>query len=216
MYKIFQRRLRKRQRKQIFNVWVCCARSTYAAPCHCEIADAPPPTPRQLLISTNSKKNKIEMKKRNIRLTSGILLLSLILHSCRTVKESDCLTHQTRIGIDSCVIAHDLSDIIKKSDITTSITLHEYVMNEQGDTAIIRHYDIRKTQSDTISQHKELIKHEKTSTSINDSICSIKKTDKGTSSSSRSIRSKIFVSLALILLSLALSWWLYRRYRRLI
>ena len=215
MYNL-RRRLRKRQRKQIFNVWVCCARSTYAAPCHCEIADAPPPTPRQLLISTNSKKNKIEMKKRNIRLTSGILLLSLILHSCRTVKESDCLTHQTRIGIDSCIITHDLTDVIKKSDITTSITLHEYIMNEQGDTAIIRHYNIRQTQTDTISQHQERIQQEKTSTSVNDSIYSIKKTDKGTSSSSKSIRSKIFVSLALIILLLALFWVLYRRYRRFI
>ena len=156
------------------------------------------------------------MKKRNIRLTSGILLLSLILQSCRTVKESDCLTHQTRIGIDSCIITHDLTDVIKKSDITTCITLHEYVMNEQGDTAIIRHYDIRKTQTDTISQHQERIQQENKSTSVNDSIYSIKKTDKGTSSSSKSIRSKIFVSLALILLLLALSWWLYRRYRRLI
>ena len=162
------------------------------------------------------KKNKNEMKKRNIILTSGILLLSLILHSCRTVKESECLTHQTRIGIDNCVIAHDLTDVIKKSDITTSITLHEYVMNEQGDTAIIRHYDIRQTQSDTISQHQERIQQEQTVTSVNDSIYSIKKTDKGTSSSSKSIRSKIFVSLALILLLLALSWWLYRRYRRFI
>lgn len=156
------------------------------------------------------------MKKRNIILTSEILLLSLILHSCRTVKESECLTHQTRIGIDNCVIAHDLTDVIKKSDITTCITLHEYVINEQGDTAIIRHYDIRKTQTDTISQHQERIKQEQTVTSVNDSICSIKKTDKGTSSSSRNIRSKIYVSLALILLLLALSWWLYRRYKRLI
>ena len=156
------------------------------------------------------------MKKRNIILTSGILLLSLALQSCRTVKESDCLTHQTRIGIDSCIITHDLTDVIKKSNMTTSITLHEYVMNEQGDTAIIRHYDIRKTQTDTIRQHQERIKQEQTNISVNDSICSIKKTDKGTSSSSKSIRSKIFVSLALILLLLALSWWLYRRYRRLI
>ena len=156
------------------------------------------------------------MKKRNIILTSVILLLSLILQSCRTVKESECLTHQTRIGIDSCKIAHDLTDVIKKSDITTSITLHEYVMNEKGDTAIIRHYDIRQTQSDTISQHQERIKQEQTVTSVNDSICSIKKTDKGTSSNSKSIRSKIYMSLALILLSLALSWWLYRRYRRFI
>lgn len=156
------------------------------------------------------------MKKRNIRLISVILLLSLTLQSCRTVKESDCLTHQTRIGIDSCIIAHDLTDVIKKSDITTSITLHEYVMNEHGDTAIIRHYDIRKTQTDTISQHQERTQQKQASTSVNDSICSIKKTDKGTSSSSRSIRSKIFVSLALILLLLALSWWLYRRYRRFI
>lgn len=156
------------------------------------------------------------MKKRNIILTSEILLLSLILQSCRTVKESDCLTHQTRIGIDSCIITHDLTDIIKKSDITTYITLHEYVMNEQGDTAIIRHYDIRKTQTDTISQHQERIQQEQTSTSVNDSICSIKKTDKGTSSSTSSIRGKIYMSLALILLLLALSWWLYRRYRRFI
>lgn len=156
------------------------------------------------------------MKKRNIRLISLILLLSLALQSCRTVKESECLTHQTRIGIDSCIITHDLTDVIKKSDITTSITLHEYVMNEQGDTAIIRHYDIRKTQTDTISHHQERIQQDKTRISVNDSICSIKKTDKGTSSSSRNIRSKIFVSLALILLLLALSWWLYRRYRRLI
>lgn len=195
-------------------MWVCCARSTYAAPCHCEIADAPPPSTTSHL--HKFKKNKNEMKKRNIRLTSVILLLSLIVQSCRTVKESDCLTHQTRIGIDSCIITHDLTDLIKKSDITTSITLHEYIMNEKGDTAIIRHYDIRQTQRDTISQHQERIKQEQTSTSINDSICSIKKTDNGTSSSSRSIRSKIFVSLALILLLLAISWWLYRRYRRLI
>lgn len=197
-------------------MWVCCARSTYVPPCHCEIADAPPPTPRQLLISTNSKKNKNEMKKRNIILTSGILLLSLILQSCRTVKESDCLTHQTKIGIDSCIITHDMTDVIKKSDITTSITLHEYVMNEQGDAAIIRHYDIRKTQTDTISQHQERTQQKQTSTSVNDSICSIKKTDKGTSSSTSSIRGKIYMSLALILLLLALSWWLYRRYKRLI
>lgn len=162
------------------------------------------------------KKNKKEMKKRNIRLISVILLLSLALQSCRTVKESECLTHQTRIGIDSCLITHDLSDVIKKSEITTCITLHEYVMNEQGDTAVIRHYDIRQTQTDTINHHQERIQQEKTSTSVNDSICSIKKTDKGTPSSSKSIRSKIFVSLALILLLLALSWWLYRRYRRLI
>lgn len=92
--------------------------------------------------SYTKHQNKNEMKKRNIILTSEILLLSLALQSCRTVKESDCLTHSTRIGIDSCIIAHDLTDVIKKSDITTSITLHEYVMNEQGDTAIIRHYDI--------------------------------------------------------------------------
>ena len=156
------------------------------------------------------------MKKRNIRLISVILLLSLALQSCRTVKESDCLTHQTRIGIDSCIITHDLTDVIKKSDITTCITLHEYVMNEQGDTAIIRHYDIRKTQTDTISQHQERTQQKQTSTSVNDSICHTRQTDKGTSSSSRSIRGKIYMSLALILLSLALSWWLYRRYRRLI
>lgn len=156
------------------------------------------------------------MKKRNIILTSGILLLSLILQSCRTVKKSDCLTHQTRIGIDSCIIAHDLTDVIKKSDITTSITLHEYIMNEQGDTAIIRHYNIRQTQTDTISQHQERIQQEKTSTSVNDSICHTRQTDKGTSSSSRSIMSKIFVSLALIILLLALFWVLYRRYRRFI
>ena len=162
------------------------------------------------------KKNKNEMKKRNIILTSGILLLSLILQSCRTVKESECLTHQTRIGIDSCIITHDLTDVIKKSDITTSITLHEYIMNEQGDTAIIRHYNIRQTQTDTISQHQERIQQEKTSTSVNDSICHTRQTDKGTSSSSRSIRSKIFVSLALIILLLALFWVLYRRYRRFI
>ena len=149
------------------------------------------PDPSTLSHLHKFKKNKIEMKKRNIILTSVILLLSLILQSCRTVKESECLTHQTRIGIDSCIITHDLSDVIKKSDITTSITLHEYVMNEQGDTAIIRHYDIRKTQTDTISQHQERIKHEQTVTSVNDSICSIKKTDKGTSSSSKSIKSKV-------------------------
>ena len=162
------------------------------------------------------KKNKNEMKKRNIRLISVILLLSLILHSCRTVKESDCLTHQTRIGIDSCIITHDLTDVIKKSDITTCITLHEYVMNEQGDTAIIRHYDIRKTQSDTISQHQERIQQEQTSTSVNDSIYHTRQIDKGTSSSSRSIRSKIFMSLALFFLLLALFWVLYRRCRRFI
>lgn len=156
------------------------------------------------------------MKKRNIRLISVILLLSLILHSCRTVKESDCLTHQTRIGIDSCIITHDLTDVIKKSDITTCITLHEYVMNEQGDTAIIRHYDIRKTQSDTISQHQERIQQEQTSTSVNDSIYHTRQIDKGTSSSSRSIRSKIFMSLALFFLLLALFWVLYRRCRRFI
>lgn len=210
---ILRQRLRKRQRKQIFNVWVRCARSTYVPPCHCEIADAPPPTPRQFPHLHKFKKNKNEMKKRNIRLISVILLLLLLVQSCRTVKKSDCLAHQTRIGIDSCIITHDLTDVIKKSDITTSITLHEYVMNEQGDTAIIRHYDIRQTQSDTIGHHQERIQQEKTSTSINDSICSIKKMDKGTSSSSRS---KIFVSLAMIILLLALSWWLYRRYRRLI
>lgn len=162
------------------------------------------------------KKIKNEMKKRNIRLTSVILLLSLILQSCRTVKESDCLTHQTRIGIDSCIITHDLTDVIKKSDITTSITLHEYVMNEQGDTALIRHYDIRQTQTDTISHHQERIQQEKTSTSINDSICSIKKTDKGTSSSSRNIRGKIYMYIALFFLLLALFWVLYRRCRRFI
>lgn len=174
------------------------------------------PRPLDNFSSPQIQKNKNEMKKRNIRLTLGILLILLLVQSCRTVKESDCLTHQTKIGIDNCIITHDLTDIIKKSDITTSITLHEYVMNEQGDTAIIRHYDIKKTQTDTINHHQERIQQEKTSTSVNDSICSIKKTDKGTSSSSRNIRGKIYMSLALFFLLLALSWWLYRRYRRLI
>ena len=112
-----------------------------------------------------------------------IILLSTVIisASCRTTHKADAYARRFELGFDSCIIAHDLRSVIKKSDITTSITLHEYVMNEQGDTAIIRHCDIKQTQTDTISQHQERIQKGKTSTSVNDSICHTRKADKGTS-----------------------------------
>lgn len=118
------------------------------------------PLPLDTSSSTQIFKNKIEMKRRNITFAPVLLILLLTVQSCRAIKESESLTHQKRIGIDSCLITHDLTDVIKKSDITISCV------------------------------HKP--------------------------TQSAGIRSKLYVSLALILLLLALFWVLYRRCRRFI